>query len=281
MRATRRRFLTAVAAGFALSVRGRAAEQEAEVGPAEDLMREHGVLRRVMFLYDEAAHRLDGGDDPPLDALAAAAAIVKRGIEDYHEKLEESFVFPRLEKAKKLTTLTATLRQQHAAGRNVTAEISRLSKATLAAGAAIVKRVIEDYHEKLEENFVFPRLEKAKKLTVLTATLRDQHVAGRKVTAEILRLSKSPLADADRGRLSHLLRSFNRMYRPHAAREDTVLFPAFHDLVGNKAWAEMGEQFEAEEKKKLGEQGFEGAVAQVAKLEEQFGMADLAQFTPR
>jgi hypothetical protein len=26
------------------------------------------------------------------------------------------------------------------------------------------------------------------------------------------------------------------MYRPHAAREDTVLFPAFHALVGEKTY---------------------------------------------
>ena len=220
MKAGRRYFLMVLGPGAALAARARAAKkEEAEVGPAEDLMREHGVLRRVMFLYDEAAHRLDGGATPPLDALGAAAAIVKR--------------------------------------------------------------VIEDYHEKLEENFVFPRLEKAKRLTGLTATLRQQHEAGRKVTAEIQRVSRGTLAHADRRLLADLLRTFNRMYRPHAAREDTVLFPAFHDLVGNKAWGEMGEQFEEEERKRLGHQGFEGAVAQVAKLEEQFGMADLAQFTPK
>jgi len=71
------------------------------------------------------------------------------------------------------------------------------------------------------------------------------------------------------------------MYRPHAAREDTVLFPAFHDLLGEKAYRELGEKFEDQEKKQLGNEGFEGAVAQVAKLEEQFGFADLDQFTPR
>jgi hemerythrin-like domain-containing protein len=220
MGSSRRRFLLAVATGAALAAAARAAEEEeAEVGPAEDLMREHGVLRRVLFLYDEAAHRLDGSAALPLDALAA--------------------------------------------------------------GAGIVKRVIEEYHEKLEEDFVFPRLEKARQLTSLTAILRQQHAAGRKVTAEILRLSKGTLAEADRRSLAVHLRTFNRMYRPHAAREDTVLFPAFHNLVGNKAWGELGEQFEAEESKRLGDQGFERAVSQVAKLEEQFGMGDLAQFTPR
>jgi hypothetical protein len=32
--------------------------------------------------------------------------------------------------------------------------------------------------------------------------------------------------------LAQTLRSFQRMYRPHAAREDTALFPAFRAVVG-------------------------------------------------
>src|SRR5438046_1875493 len=33
-------------------------EKEAEVGPPEDLMREHGVLKRVLLIYGEALRRL-------------------------------------------------------------------------------------------------------------------------------------------------------------------------------------------------------------------------------
>ncbi|MFL5431726.1 MAG: hemerythrin domain-containing protein [Myxococcales bacterium] len=212
----RREFLGALGAGLLFAaLPARAAPKEEDVAPAEDLMREHGVLRRVMFLYDDAAQRLESGANAPLDALASAAGIVRKVIEDYHEKLEETFVFPRLTKAKKLTGLTATLLRQHEAGRTVTAGIVKLCHG------------------------------------------------------------------GDAKELARLLRSFNRMYRPHAAREDTVLFPAFHDLLGEKAYRELGEQFEDEEKKKLGNEGFEGAVAQIAKLEEQFGLADLDQFTPR
>jgi hemerythrin-like domain-containing protein len=64
-------------------------------------MREHGALRRVMFVFDETAHRLETGADVPLDALAAGAGIIRRVIEDYHEKLEEQHLFPRFEKAGK------------------------------------------------------------------------------------------------------------------------------------------------------------------------------------
>jgi hemerythrin-like domain-containing protein len=219
----RREVLAGMGAGLLLSAfpavaaasKAKPKKQEDEVAPGEDLMREHGVLRRVMFMYDEAARRLEGGEKPPLDALVE--------------------------------------------------------------GAGIVRKVIEEYHEKLEENFIFPRMERAKKLTELTATLRRQHEAGRTVTANIVKLCDG----SDGKQLAQMLRVFNRMYRPHAAREDTVLFPAFHELLGEKAYRELGEQFEDEEKKKLGNQGFEHAVAQVAKLEERFGLYDLDQFTPR
>ncbi len=207
-------------AGVALLALGaRAAEkQEEDVAPGEDLMREHGVLRRVLLVYDEAIHRLEARQQLPLDVLSA--------------------------------------------------------------GAGIVRRVIEDYHEKLEEDFLFPRFEKAGKLTELTAVLRKQHTAGRGVTAEVLKLSRAPLrGDADRGQLAGHLRAFTRMYRPHAAREDTVLFPAFHDLVGEKAYRELGDEFEERERRTLGASGFEGAVHEVAKLEAALGIYDLAKFT--
>jgi len=194
-------------------------EEEQEVAPGEDLMREHGVLRRVMLVYDEAVRRLGAGEPAPLDVLAGGAALIRRVIEDYHEKLEEEFLFPRFEKAGKLTDLVAVLRTQHKAGRNVTADILRLTKA----------------------------------------------------------LARS---DADRRHLAERLVSFTRMYRPHASREDTVLFPAFHELVGQKAYGELGDEFEEREKKVLGESGFEGAVQEVARLETGLGIHDLAKFTP-
>jgi hemerythrin-like domain-containing protein len=70
------------------------------------------------------------------------------------------------------------------------------------------------------------------------------------------------------------------MYQPHAAREDTVLFPAFRTLLPAKAYQELGEKFEQLEQDKFGEQGFHKVVGQVAELEESLGIFDLDQFTP-
>lgn len=104
-------------------------EEEIEVTPNEDLMREHGVLRRIVIFYDEAATRLEAPKDVPLAAVAQAAGIVRKFVEDYHEKLEEDRLFPRFEKAGILADLTKVLRDQHKAGRRLTDEALAILKA--------------------------------------------------------------------------------------------------------------------------------------------------------
>ena len=205
---------------FAAAEPKKKQESEEEVSPAEDLMREHGALNRILLLYDAALVRIEARQDFPPDVLAAAAGIVRRFIEEYHEKLEEQHLFPRFEKAGKLVDLVHTLKRQHEAGRALTAQI--VYGATLAG-------------------------------------LRD--AAGRQQTLESLRL-------------------FIRMYRPHEAREDTVLFPALHDIVSQHEYDALGEEFEDQEHKLFGQDGFEKVVAQIAELEKKVGLYDLAQFTP-
>lgn len=94
--------------------------EEAEVGPPEDLMREHGVLKCVLLIYGEVLSRIDAKQDFPPEALADAARIIRSFVEDYHEKLEEDFLFPRFETANLLVDLVKVLRVQHQAGRRVT-----------------------------------------------------------------------------------------------------------------------------------------------------------------
>ena len=218
----RRRFLLAAASAAGLTLAAcanarRAGEEEgeeAEVTPGEDLMQEHGVLERILLIYDETARRIEHGEQADPKLAGDAAGIVKRFVEDYHEKLEEQFVFPRLQAAHRETGLVEVLLHQHQRGREVTDDVIRR------AGAA---------------------------------------------------------ADPE---LARVLRSFVRMYRPHMAREDTVLFPAFRDVVGRAGYGELGEQFEDKEHELFGEHGFENTVAEVARLEQALGIADLARFTP-
>lgn len=107
-------------------------EQEVPVTAPEDLMREHGVLKRILLIYREGIRRLQADDQSPAPALNESAQIIRRFIEDYHGQLEEQYVFPKLEQAGKLTDITSVLRTQHQRGRVLT---DRVLAATTAAAA--------------------------------------------------------------------------------------------------------------------------------------------------
>jgi len=59
------------------------------------------------------------------------------------------------------------------------------------------------------------------------------------------------------------------------------LFPLLRKIVSSHEYDAMAEDFEKEEHQKFGADGFEIMVHRVAGLEQQIGIADLAQFTPR
>jgi hypothetical protein len=63
---------------------------------------------------------------------------------------------------------------------------------------------------------------------------------------------------------------------PAQAREDTVLFPALRTILKPKQVEELGERMEEEEKKVLGDEGFEKSVEQVATIEKQLGIYETA-----
>ncbi len=85
----------------------------------------------------------------------------------------------------------------------------------------------------------------------------------------------------DRRKLADSMRQFVRMYNPHEAREDTVLFPAFRKIVSKSEYDALGEDFEKKEHALFGKDGFETMVEKVAGIEKKLGIYDLAQFTPK
>ncbi len=139
-------------------------EKAGEVTATEDLMREHGVLRRLFLIFDNLVGRLQQGQEFPPTVLTEAAGLIRRFIEDYHEKLEEDYVFPRFEKAGKLADLVQTLRRQHQAGRKITDFL--LSPAMAGAGDPGERLKLADYlraftrmyrpHAAREDTVLFP-----------------------------------------------------------------------------------------------------------------------------
>jgi len=193
-----------------------------EVTPTEDLMREHGLLNRVLLVYETCIHKLKAHELFDMRVLLDAADIIKSFIEDYHEKNEEQYLFPIFEK-------TGTLVDE---------------------------------------------------ITVL----REQHVAGRKTTRNIITLTKALIEHDDqlkRQELIEELGAFIGMYRPHEAREDTEIFPLIRSLISAEEFEKIGEIFEESEEKLFGKDGYSKIVHSVEEIEKALGIFDLAQFTPR
>jgi hemerythrin-like domain-containing protein len=191
------------------------------ISAVEDLMREHGVLDRVLLIYEQILRRMEDGRKFPVDSLSKASHIVRSFIENYHEKLEEDYLFPKFEKAGKFTDLTGILRKQHSAGRILTDKIIELANQT---------------------------------------SIRE---------------------GKNRESLVNTMHQFIRLYRPHKAREDTVLFPAIHQLIPQSELEQLSDTFEDKEQELFGKDGFEKMVESVAEIEKTLGIYDLSQFTPK
>jgi hemerythrin-like domain-containing protein len=220
----RRKLFRSLAGAGAVAVTGTllstaAEEEDEDVAPAEDLMREHGVLDRVLLVYEEGLRKFATNEDFDTYVLLDCAQVVRDFIEDYHERAEERELFTRFRRANKLTELVQVLFRQHEAGRMLTR-------------------------------------------TILQTAPGSRHDG------------------EDRHKLIGAVQAFIRMYRPHAAREDTELFPKLRDLVSANEFDAIAEQLEDDERERFGEDGFEKMVDRVARLERMVGINDLDKFTP-
>jgi hemerythrin-like domain-containing protein len=190
------------------------------VSATEDLMREHGILRRTLIVYSELSERLrthSGKIDPA--ALADAAKLFREFGEDYHEHtLEEQYVFPEV-------------------------------------------RAASGPNEKLVE------------------VLLAQHQRGREITDYLQRVAARGQIGGDAEPLAAALAAMVRMYNPHAAWEDTIIFPAWKKTQSRERLDELAEKFEEIEHERFGKDGFNEALERISRVEQVLGLADLAAYT--
>ena len=197
-------------------------EKEPEVSATEDLMREHGVIRRALLVYIESVPKL---------------------------------------------------RQN----------LSQLDPAALHQTAQLFRTFGEDYHERmLEEQHIFPIVRKhGGELQRYADILIEQHQRGREITDYVLAVTNaSKIGTAHAEPLAKVLEGLVLMYQNHAAREDTIVFPAWKKNFSDKQLDEISEQFEDIEHKMFGKDGFEDAERKITDIEGRLGFADLSQFTP-
>jgi hemerythrin-like domain-containing protein len=139
-------------------------DTEPEVTATEDLMREHGILRRALLVYQETAASLSSNVSVPTPPLQKAAKLFRAFGEEYHEKkLEEAYIFPAVKKAGGAAGIYADiLIAQHQRGREITdfiiattagAKISN-PKSFAAALESLVR--MYEHHAAIEDTVVFP-----------------------------------------------------------------------------------------------------------------------------
>jgi hemerythrin-like domain-containing protein len=216
------------AAAIALPLMGQSfadepkkSEKEPEVAATEDLMREHGVIRRALLVYYE--------------------------------------LIPQLRK-----------------------QPSKINAGALQQTAKLFRAFGEDYHERmLEEQQIFPVIRKhGPEFQKYVDTLTEQHNRGREVTDYVLAVTNGGKISSLQARpLASVFESFVLMYENHAAREDTIVFPAWKKNFSDKQLDDISEQFEEIERKLFGKDGFDDAEKKISSIEMELGFADLAKFT--
>lgn len=140
---------------------------EADVSAAEDLMREHGILRRALLVYRESANKLrENSNAVAPENLEKVAQLFRAFGEDYHEKkLEEAFVFPTLKRRPGPATLyTDVLLAQHVRGREITDYVltstagDKFAPGTLRDFINALESFVRMYehHAAVEDTIIFP-----------------------------------------------------------------------------------------------------------------------------
>lgn len=163
---------TALVATPLLTSCGKSKDEEKETGAVEDLMREHGILRRAILVFRESASRLRQNVqnfDPK--QMADTANLFRTFGEDYHErKLEEAYIFPAVRRAgNPAASYVDVLIAQHNRGREITGYILSVTASGRigAADAVPLANAFDAFelmyanHTAREDTIIFPAWKKA------------------------------------------------------------------------------------------------------------------------
>ena len=192
---------------------------EGGITATERLMRDSGVLLRVMSIYEAGARRLGGGEDI------------------------EPIIFTQ--------------------------------------AAETMRDFVHDYHEKQEEEQIFPRFKKAGRMVELIDVMQAQHASGQRLTARILELAPKSATKNERQAMIEAMQAASVLYRPHVARELTDVWPTLRTLLTPNEFDELSATLEKDETEKLGKDGFDKVAKKVEALEKRIGINDISQFTPK
>ena len=135
----------------------------------------------------------------------------------------------------------------------------------LRRAAQLVHSFIENYHERIEELYLFPVFKQHGVEVDLIRELENEHESGRALTQGLLKKLITPNPDIQE--LSTALAKYVDFYERHSAEEDTIIFPQFSKLVPLDVFEHLGELMEKSEDRIFGQDGLEHILMEVASIE--------------
>lgn len=209
--------------------------------------------------------------------MVAAPALAQTG-----KKADaETLAVPATERLMRENALTSRVMLIYAAAARRLGQGEDLELGVFTQAAEVMRDFVHAYHEKAEEEEVFPRFKKAGRMVDLVGILQSQNAVGRQLTDKVLAAAPGIANSDKRKALIDAMEATVTLYRPHIAREDTDLLPALRSLMTPNEFEALGQTLEKKENEVLGADGFEKAVKKVEAIEKKLGTYDLSQFTPK
>lgn len=147
--------------------------------------------------------------------------------------------------------------------------------------AEVMRDFVHGYHEKAEEEDVYPVFKKAGRMVDLVTAFQSQHAAGRQLTDKILAAAPGIANSDQRKVLTEAMHATVTLYGPSLARENTDLLPTLRNLMTPTEFDALAQTLEKAEAEKLGAEGFDKAAKKVEAIEKKLGTHDLSQFAPK
>ena len=188
---------------------------------------------------------------------------------------------PASERLMRNNALTSRVLLLYAAAERRLGQGEDLESGIFLQSAEVMRDFVHGYHEKTEEEEIFPVFKKAGRMVDLVTMFQNRHAAGRQLTDKVLAAAPG-IANADqRKALTDALHATVTVYGPSLAREGTDLFPTLRSLMTPNEFDALAQTLEKAEAEKLGADGFEKAAKKIGAIEKNLGTHDLSQFTPK
>lgn len=123
----------------------------------EDLMMEHGLLNRVLLIFENLIEKIGNGQKIDLSLIKFSLEIVRKFFQDHHEKTEEKYIFPLLLETPYSSDVLELI-NQHNKGRIIVDDLFQdLLKEDLGVISLKVRSLIDMYriHEARENTVIF------------------------------------------------------------------------------------------------------------------------------